>query len=504
MSIDVAIARCKSEAGVFYPPFPYLPSQPLPELPDIEIGGHNPVFAAVRDCLALLGLDRENYGTARWNPFRELIKPAQRVLIKPNWVHHANSGQGGFACLLTHSSVLRPVIEYVLLALKGRGRILIADAPLQSADFGQIVERTEIARLAAHLKSDGADIQIRDFRANTCEVDAHGRVVGHVNLAGDPDGYATVDLGEQSFLCDVAQEAWRFRVTNYDPSVMGTHHSANKHEYLIAKAVLDSDVVINVPKLKTHRKTGLTCCLKNLVGINGSKDYLPHHRVGAADQGGDEYRWPSMWKRLGSAVLDRLEHSPGSVLRTPYRLAHRICRRMAHHFAGDPYSEGSWYGNDTTWRMVLDLNRILQYATPEGVLAGTPQRQIFQLVDAIVAGEGEGPLRPDPVNAGFILAGREAATVDACAARLVGLDYQRMPLVRNALKALPCNATNPPDYGFLVEGPDSPGCPIDRVQPIVRARPPSGWVNYVELPLEEYHATPSPRASVAGCSHDHA
>ena len=32
----------------------------------------------------------------------------------------------------------------------------------------------------------------------------------------------------------------------------------------------------SLPKLKTHKKAGITCALKNLIGINGNKEYLPH------------------------------------------------------------------------------------------------------------------------------------------------------------------------------------------------------------------------------------
>jgi uncharacterized protein (DUF362 family) len=57
-----------------------------------------------------------------------------------------------------------------------------------------------------------------------------------------------------------------------------THHPG-VHQYLVAKEVIEADIIINLPKLKTHRKAGVTCALKNLIGINGNKEYLPHHRV---------------------------------------------------------------------------------------------------------------------------------------------------------------------------------------------------------------------------------
>ena len=58
---------------------------------------------------------------------------------------------------------------------------------------------------------------------------------------------------------------------------------------VVDQAIIDADLVINVPKLKTHKKAGVTGALKNLVGINGNKEFLPHHRKGGAASGGDCY-----------------------------------------------------------------------------------------------------------------------------------------------------------------------------------------------------------------------
>ncbi len=44
----------------------------------------------------------------------------------------------------------------------------------------------------------------------------------------------------------------------------------------------------------------------------------------------------------------------------------------------DPYREGSWYGNDTVWRMVHDLHTVLFYADAEGVVRDVPQRRYFR------------------------------------------------------------------------------------------------------------------------------
>lgn len=488
MTSLVSLARCDSPSQAPYPAFPFGPGGPLPEFPQAEAGPPNPVFAAVRRCLYRLGLDRERFGTPAWNPLADLIEPGQQVLIKPNWVLHAHAGGGSMDSLVTHMSVLRPVLDYVLLALRSHGRVIIGDAPIQSADFARLVEAIGIARLLDGIQTGGVDVAVCDFRENTCELDRHGRVLGHHSLPGSPDRYTTVDVGAQSLLEPVSEHAARFRVTNYDPSAMRQHHGRGRHEYLVAKAVLDSHVVIGVPKLKTHRKAGLTCCLKNVVGINGSKDYLPHHRLGAPVHGGDEYQWPSAWKALGSRIADRLEISPRGMLAPVAILGLRVCRRLAHHTARDPYSEGSWYGNDTIWRTVVDLNRVLEYARPDGNLATTPQRKMLHIVDAVVCGGGEGPLRPDPVRADLILAGRTAAAVDCCTARLVGLNPARIPLVRHALETVERQEDGPPEIR-LIDGDDpSQGLAPDSIRPVACLAPPSGWAGHVELE----HCPPSP------------
>ena len=79
------------------------------------------------------------------------------------------------------------------------------------------------------------------------------------------------------------------------------------------------------------------------------------------------------------------------------------------------------------WRMILDLNRILVYATPDGGLSQSPQRQLYSVVDGIIAGDGNGPEAPDPKKAGIVVAGTSFAVVDLVCAKLMGFDYQRIP-----------------------------------------------------------------------------
>src|SRR6185295_10457402 len=91
--------------------------------------------------------------------------------------------------------------------------------------------------------------------------------------------------------------------------------------------------------------------------------------------------------------------------------------------SGDELSvEGSWSGNDTIWRTALDLNRILVYGRADGTLADSPQRRVLHIVDAVIAGQGDGPLSPSPLPLGLLVAGENPAAVDWVGAILLGYD----------------------------------------------------------------------------------
>src|SRR5947208_7341866 len=83
---------------------------------------------------------------------------------------------------------------------------------------------------------------------------------------------------------------------------------------------------------------------------------------------------------------------------------------------------GSWYGNDTLWRTILDLNKIARYADKSGRIHETPQRRYFCIVDGIFSGEGDGPLRPTTRHDGLLLAGANPVLIDLVVCWLIGID----------------------------------------------------------------------------------
>ena len=111
----------------------------------------------------------------------------------------------------------------------------------------------------------------------------------------------------------------------------------------------------------------------------------------------------------------------------------RIVRKVVQTLGDHQDYEGSWHGNDTVWRMVLDLNRILTNGTAQGVLSGTRMRRVLHIADAIVAGAGDGPLAPVPFPLGVLLAGEHAAALDWVGAWMLGYSPLAIPLVKQGL-----------------------------------------------------------------------
>ncbi len=361
-------------------------------------------------------------------PFGAIISPGARVLVKPNLVKHANEGQGGLEPLVTHPAVIRAVVEVALNS--SACEVLVGDAPLQGCDFPTLLRGLGLFAWSEKLASTDRRFRgVYDFRRTTC-IRTHGVRVPTENLRS-LDHFVLFDLGRESLLEPVTQKG-TFRVSNYDPRLLDKTHAHGMHRYLIAREVLEADLLINLPKLKTHKKAGVTCALKNMVGINGNKEYLPHHRLGGSSAGGDCYPGNSEVKRALEYLADRENLASSTSAGAFWHLLSSPLGKSLH-WAGDRVgTDGSWSGNDTIWRTCLDLNRILLYGRADGSMSDEPQRRVIHLVDAVVAGHGDGPLAPDPLPLGIMLAGENAAAVDWIAAQLLSYDPADVPLVRHA------------------------------------------------------------------------
>jgi len=119
--------------------------------------------------------------------------------------------------------------------------------------------------------------------------------------------------------------------------------------------------------------------------------------------------------------------------------------------------EGSWQGNDTIWRTVLDLNHILFYADRAGRLMDVPQRRYLAIVDGIIAGEGEGPLASTPRSSGLIIAGKDPVLVDAACVRAMGYPIDAIPMVHRALERPLLPSTDLDALRIVNDGPPPTG-----------------------------------------------
>ena len=453
-----------------YPRFPYHPPRRYPELSAFEAqcDPTNHVYDAVRSILADLGLDRDNFGKPAWNPLRRFLTRGRRALIKPNWVLHSNPLDESIESLVTHTSLIRAAIDYLILALDGEGEIDVADAPLQGCDFEALVRRNAVGELMDRYRKrfPGITFSVLDLRRTVLR--GHGgRITGLENQsegAGDPRGYTLIDLGQDSLLAEVQNRSARFRVTMYDPRLMRTHHDRRKHEYLVANSVLSADFVLNLPKLKCHVKAGITGALKNVVGINGRKEYLPHHTNGSPATGGDQYRRASIVKPLLNRVSDDYWANLGRRA-TALNTLEALLMRVLHHASGrldrDRLFDGGWSGNDTIPRTTLDLNHALYFYDPRARgLAADPVRNVLHVVDGVVAGEGYGPLRPAPKAAGVVLGGWNPLLVDTGGARLIGFDPLKVRLLRygfrHAKSRLAVPVSSPMEVEILDDGEPTP------------------------------------------------
>jgi len=63
-----------------------------------------------------------------------------RVVVKPNFVLHTHpDGDAAMRATVTDAAVLRVVLDYIALALRGSGTITIAESPIRMTDLRALV-----------------------------------------------------------------------------------------------------------------------------------------------------------------------------------------------------------------------------------------------------------------------------------------------------------------------------------------------------------------------------
>ncbi|MGD8997929.1 MAG: DUF362 domain-containing protein [Anaerolineae bacterium] len=240
-----------------------------------------------------------------------------------------------------------------------------------------------------------------------------------------------VDLGAVSELRAV-DRVW------YDAHGMVMHEVEDPGvgRYRIAPAVLEADVIISVPKVKVHCSGGVTLAMKNMLGIIPAWDG-PHEQAQLKD----------------CAHTSDVDRAAGA--------------------------RGMYLDNDTIWRSMADLNRILLYADVRGILHQERQRRYLAIVDGIVAAE-ESQYHPHPYPLHTVVVGTDPVTVDAITARCMGFDPRLLKSVTSAAArtSFPLGPAHPAQISVVVSGEERVHTLYQRaLTPELHVFP---WQGYVE------------------------
>lgn len=497
MSQVVAIVAEEGEVG--YPSnAPFDPPESYPELPyPVEPDRSNRVYPMVRNMLIRLGMDKEHIGSPNWNPFRGKVPEGGKVVIKPNWV--LDVSRFDINALITHMAVLRPLIDYAWKACGPNGRIDILESPIQNTDWDHILELTQAQTTVDTLRARGVQITVQDIRTECfIEKDVVNfagwrlKVFYRRPRPGTAHGYTVIDLAEQSLLEGVKEKSEKLRgIQSWTGKEARDAHQPGMHRYKIPNEILECDAFLNVPKLKTHRKAGVTLTLKNLVGMADKKDWLPHYVEGTPGEGGDEAPRKRDWhvRVLDNIAIIQFFRRFGFSLRPPGIEKHWRRKIEEDLFQLKNVRQGNWFGGDTVWRMVYDLNMILLHADAHGKLHQPIQRYYFGLLDGIVAGEKFGPLDSMPKRAGVLVGGEDPIRVEYIGTLLMGFDAERIKTLTNVGQVpLSFGSMAYRDTRVVSNNPAWDGAPEKVAVSSFHFIPPPGWQGHVEQSSESISA----------------
>lgn len=351
----------------------------------------NNVYPLVEKAMMLLNKENPE------NPFGEIIRPGDTVVIKPNW-----GTQYLFPKPVTHPGVVVPVIEYAVKA--GASKIILIEGPMtlyRSQKYFWGPAFVNVHALLQELRKRHPQVEFRFQDAND-------------------DQFVWVELGDASTFSgvyDVPQldhdGHTGFVRDIFFNAADATGYSPGKYKlgiYAIARSYLEGDVFIGVPKLKTHGWSGITAALKNLMGMNlrTTSHFLPPDAM-------KEYQKMSDFRTYRESPLRDVPH----------------------------YSRASWdgkgfvnrkligYENDILWRSLSDLNKLIRYADKNGKMHSTYQRRYAVVVDAIIGTDRGGPVSPSTVESNAIVAGFDPVAVDAACLRLMNWNSRYVRLVNN-------------------------------------------------------------------------
>lgn len=420
-----------------------------------------------------------------------VISPGDTVVLKPNWVLEEHQYRPGeWEQVITHPAVTTAVLRKVVDRLGQGGKIIIADGPELNANFEKILSYQPMDEWNSLTSAHDIVLEIIDFREELY-IEDKNVTVQKIKLPGDPKGKVVTNLmDEKSEFFGHIKSIKGYFGAGSDIKEANEAHNGSTNLYSVSRSVVEADVFINLPKLKTHKKGGITCSLKNLVGINTYRNYLPHNSIGTPADGGDQFPAARAKSRIESTLMPLIHQ---------YILKNTFFARLFSPVIGigkkvfgdnrETIRGGSWYGNDTLWRMVLDINKVLFYVNPDGTLRPdelSNRKKYISIVDGIVGGEGNGPKAPDPVRSGLIIAGLNPVAVDTVCSRIMGFDFKMIPSIINSynINQYPLAAFKPENILIRCNAKEYSlvSIPVSYITPF---KPHKGWIGHIELPESE-------------------
>jgi uncharacterized protein (DUF362 family) len=296
-------------------------------------------------------------------------------------------------------------------------------------------------------------------------------------LKGDPQGSVTIDLGDRSLFRD--RPTKNIYGACYDRRETRKFHDGKRNAYQLSKTIMDADVVISVPKLKVHKKVGVTLNVKNLVGISTNKNCLAHYALSSPKRGGDQYpdeffsRSERMLIELERWMYDHLLMPKNRFLEKVHHGIYDFHNRFTKKFISVPQwkrrlDAGNWHGNDTAWRMAIDLFNAFN---------SKPHRT-FTIIDGIVGGDREGPLNPRPKFSMTLIGSLDWIAADVVATRLMGFDPMKIPTYRHLFEngRWHSNAIT-----ISSNDPSWNGCLKNSMDKYLKFEPHPGWMGHIEI-----------------------
>lgn len=424
--------------------------------------------------------------------FDDVIKEGDTILIKPNWVKESHlSRKEDWDYIITHPSVIEAVVEITAKKLNGKGKIIVADGPQTDSSFEKILEHMNVKSWYDIANKYNVELVIKDLREQQW-VSKNGNIISKNKLNMDSNSSVEINLKDDlSEFYGHGKSKYGYFGASPDMEETNKAHDKINNLYRISKTAIDCDVFINLPKLKTHRKAGITCALKNLVGITTYRNYLPHHTEGTPKDNGDQFKDNIMKNKIEEKIMRKIK----KIINNNMVLAKIFVpfKKLGGKIFGkttEVVRSGNWYGNDTIWRTILDLNKILLYGNADGTFRTDDfinSKRYIGIVDGIKGGEGIGSYEPDPVDSKLIIAGTNPVAIDCCCAKLMGFDYRKIPSLYKAFEINRYKICNFNYDDILVNSEDvryNKFLKDIAKENLLSFEPHFGWKNHIEV--EQY------------------